>query len=86
MQITLEAMLPAQITKDLAGTGNTPLICKPNRDSAYLLWSPMLHCAKVYDDEAATDASKAMTHLPYQLLASRISEAVASKLPRRRSS
>lgn len=81
IQIPLEAMLSAQLAKDLAGSGFTSLICKPNRDSAYVLRAPMLHRAEVYDDESATATSHAMTHLPYQLLASRISEAVASRLP-----
>lgn len=82
MQIPLEALLSAQLAEDLAESGFTPFTCKPNRDSAYLLRAPMLHRAKRYDDEAATAASRAMAHLPYQLLASRISEAVASNLPR----
>ena len=84
MQIPLEALLSGQLAEDLAGSGFTPLICKPNRDSAYVLWAPMLHRPEVYDDAAATSASRAMTHLPYQLLANRISEAVASNLPRLR--
>ena len=42
--------------------------------------------AEVYDDEAATATSKDMTHLPYQRLASRISEAVANRLPQLRAS
>lgn len=68
MQIPLEVMLSAQLAEDLAESGFTSLICKPNRDSAYVLRAPMLHLAEVYDDEAATTASKAMAHLPYQLL------------------
>ena len=86
MQIPLEAMLSGQLAEDLAESGFTALICKPNRDSAYVLRAPMLHRAEVYDDEAATATSKAMTRLPYQLLASRISEAVASRLPQLRAS
>jgi predicted component of type VI protein secretion system len=84
MQIPLESMLSGQLAEDLAGAGFTPLICKPNRDSAYVLWAPMLHRPEVYDDAAATAASRAMAHLPYQLLANRISETVASNLPRLR--
>ena len=84
MQIPLESLLSGQLAEDLAGSGFTPLICKPNRDSAYVLWAPMLHRPEAYDDAAATAASRAMTHLPYQLLANRISEAVASNLPRLR--
>jgi len=84
MQIPLEALLSGQLAEDLAGSGFTPLICKPNRDSAYVLRAPMLHRPEAYDDAAATAASRAMTHLPYQLLANRISEAVASNLPRLR--
>ena len=37
IQIPLEAMLSAQLAEDLAESGFTVLICKPNRDSAYLL-------------------------------------------------
>jgi type VI secretion system ImpC/EvpB family protein/type VI secretion system ImpB/VipA family protein len=84
MQIPLEALLSGQLAEDLAASGFTPLICKPNRDSAYVLWAPMLHRPEIYDDAAATAASRAMAHLPYQLLASRISETVASNLPRLR--
>ena len=85
MQIPLEAMLSGQLAEDLAGSGFTPLICKPNRDSAYVLWAPMLHRPEVYGDAAATAASRAMTHLPYQLLASRISETISSNIPQLRS-
>jgi len=81
LQIPLEAMLTAQLAEDLGESGFTPFTCKPNRDSAYLLWVPMLHRAEVYDDEAATASSKAMPHLPYQLLACRISEAILSNIP-----
>ena len=84
MQIPLEALLSGQLAEDLARSGFTPLVCKPNRDSAGVLWAPLLHRPEVYDDAAATAASRAMTHLPYQLLANRISEAVASNLPRLR--
>ena len=82
MQIPLEALLSGQLAEDLAGSGFTPLVCKPNRDSAYVLWAPMLHRPEVYGDAAATAASRAMTHLPYQLLANRISETISSNLPR----
>ena len=81
VQIPLEAMLSGQLAEDLAGAGFAPLICIPNRDSAYVQWAPMLHQPEIYDDAAASAASRAMTHLPYQLLANRISEAVASNLP-----
>ena len=84
VQIPLESLLSGQLAEDLAGTGFAPLICKPNRDSAYVLWAPMLHRPEVYDDATATAASRAMTYLSYQLLANRISEAVASNLPRLR--
>jgi predicted component of type VI protein secretion system len=86
IQIPLEAMLSTQLAEDLAESGFTSLICKPNRDSAYVLRAPMLHRAEMYDDEAATAASHAMAHLPYHLLASRISKAVASRLPQLRAS
>jgi type VI secretion system protein ImpC len=85
MQIPLEAMLSGQLAEDLAGSGFTPLICKPNRDSAYVLRAPMLHRPEVYGDAAATAASRAMAHLPYQLLASRISETISSNIPQLRS-
>lgn len=86
MQIPLESMLPGQLTEDLAGSGITAVICKANRDSAYLLQAPMLHRPEVYDDEAATTASRDMNKLPYQLLASRISNVISMNITRLRAS
>lgn len=86
LQIPLEALLSGQLAEDLADAGFTPFICRPNRDSAYALWAPVLHRPEVYGDEATTAASRAMSHLPYQLLASRISDAITSNLPRLRAS
>ena len=85
LQLPLAAMLSGQLAEDLAEAGFTPFICIPNRDSAYALRAPMMHRPEVYGDEAITVASRAMNHLPYQLLASRISDAISSNLPRLRS-
>jgi predicted component of type VI protein secretion system len=82
MEIPLEMMPSAQLAEDLAGYGFTPLICKPNRDSAYVLWAPMLHRPEVYDDGDSTAASRAMAQLPYQLFASRISQVLMNIIPR----
>ena len=56
MQIPLEAALSGQLAEDLAESGFTAHICKPNHNSAYVLRAPISHRAEVYDDEAATAA------------------------------
>ena len=82
MEIPLEMMPSAQLAEDLAGYGFIPLICKPNRDSVYVLKAPMLHRPEVYDDDDSTAASRAMAQLPYQLFASRISQVLMNIIPK----
>jgi hypothetical protein len=45
----------------------------------------MMHRPEVYGDEAATAASREMNNLSYQLLASRILDAISNNLPHLRS-
>jgi type VI secretion system protein ImpC len=85
VQIPLEARLSEELAVDLAQFGITPVLCRANRDSACVLRAPLLHRPARYGDEAATAGSRAMATLPYALLAGRLAQAVADRLPRLRS-
>lgn len=80
VQVPLEAALPDKVLMDLADAGVAALACRPNRDAVFVLRSPMVHRPDTYGDPAATEAARAMAKLPYQLVAARITGALARYL------
>jgi len=79
-QVPLEAALPDKVLVDLADAGVAALACRPNRDSVFAPRAPMVHRADTYGDKAATEAARAMAKLPYQLVAARVTAALARYL------
>jgi type VI secretion system protein ImpC len=77
VQIPLAAPLAMQTAEDLAEYGFAPLVCQPNRDSAYLLYAPTVRKPPRFTDSESNRQSRAMTSLPYQLLASRVAMAIS---------
>jgi predicted component of type VI protein secretion system len=81
-QIPLEAALPDKVLRDMADAGVAPLACRPNRDSLFAPRAPMVHRPDTYDDPGATEAARDMARLSYQLVAARVTAALARYLAR----
>jgi type VI secretion system protein ImpC len=80
VQVPLEAALPDKVLGDMADAGVAALACRPNRDAVFVPRSPTVHQPDTYGDPAATEAARAMARLPYQLVAARVTAALARYL------
>jgi len=79
-QVPLEAALPDKVLRDMADAGVTALACRPNRDAVFAPRAPMVHKPDTYGDPAATEMARDMARLSYQLVAARVSAALARYL------
>lgn len=80
VQVPLEAALPDKVLRDMADAGVSPLACRPNRDSVFVPRAPVVHRPDTYDDPGATEAARGMARLGYQLIAARVTAALARHL------
>jgi len=74
VRIPLESFIPDKLARDLAEVGFVTLSCPPEGDCAYLFRAPILHRPPHYSREDATEQSRVMATLPYQMLASRVAD------------
>ena len=75
-RIPLESYVPDKLARDLAEVGFIPLSCPPEGDCAYVFRAPILHRPPHYSQEDATEQSRIMASLSYQMLASRVADMV----------
>jgi len=72
-KIPTEMLIPDHKELKYSNFGFIPFLNEKGKDRACFYSANSIQRAKIYDDDGATATSKAMTRLPYMLLASRIS-------------
>lgn len=82
MRLPLEVYLNDTQAEDLAECGILALVCVANRDTAFVLYAPTAHRPRRYGGHMADRNSRMMSTFPYQLLATRIADAVAANRTR----
>lgn len=76
--IPLENLIPQQTCIDLSDIGICCLTCRPNSDTAMLMFAPTCHEPEAYSDPKWTEASKIRSTLPFQMLLSRLANIISA--------